>query len=73
MDYNELITDFENEVSNRCKLINANTENVCANLRSSLELTLLSIPEVVRTMPIKQLMNEFNGNIQKATEKLSQT
>ena len=61
-----IIAEFDKEVENRCALIRSNAENISANLQSALDLTLLAIPECVRKMPVKALMENFNGDIQKA-------
>lgn len=63
-----LITEFDREVDSRCELIRANAENISANLLSALELTLHAIPDVVRKMPVKTLMEMFDGDIQKAAD-----
>ncbi|KAH0795284.1 hypothetical protein GPJ56_000733 [Histomonas meleagridis] len=71
MDQETLLADFDKEVASRCELIRANAENICANLQSSLELTLLAIPESVRKMPLKMLITDFGGDTQRAAEYLS--
>lgn len=65
-DQEGIIAEFDKEVENRCALIRSNAENISANLQSALDLTLLAIPECVRKMPVKALMENFNGDIQKA-------
>lgn len=66
MNTDSILLDFDQEVKNRCELIRVNAENVSANLQSALDLTLLAIPEFVRKMPVKELMEKYNGDIQKA-------
>lgn len=66
MNTDTILLDFDQEVKNRCELIRVNAENVSANLQSALDLTLLAIPEYVRKMPVKELMEKYNGDIQKA-------
>lgn len=66
MNREAILADFDQEVKSRCELIHVNAENVSANLQSALELTLLAIPELVRKMPVKELMEKFDGDIQKA-------
>jgi hypothetical protein len=61
-----LIASFDLEVKNRCDMIRSNAENIAANLQSALELTLMAIPECVRKMPLKILMEKFDGDIQRA-------
>lgn len=63
-----LIVEFDREVDSRCELIRTNAENIGANLLSTLDLTLQAIPERVRKMPVKELMEKFNGDIQKAAD-----
>lgn len=67
MEAEAIIENFDQEVENRCRLIRSNAENVSANLLSSLDLTLLAIPENVRKMPVRVLMNSFGGDLQKAS------
>lgn len=64
----DLIKDFDNEVANRCKLIREGAENVSNNMLNALDLTLLSIPECVRKMTVKALVQNFNGDMQKAVQ-----
>ncbi|OHT09933.1 hypothetical protein TRFO_21019 [Tritrichomonas foetus] len=66
MNSESVLADFDQEVKSRCELIRVNAENVSANLQSALDLTLLAIPELVRKMPVKELMEKFDGDIQKA-------
>jgi hypothetical protein len=61
-----LLAQFDSEVATRCDLIRANAAAVSENLRSALELTLLGIPECVRGMPLRVLMEAFDGDIQRA-------
>lgn len=66
MNTDSILLDFDQEVKNRCELIRVNAENVSANLQSALDLTLLAIPENVRKMTVKELMEKYHGDIQKA-------
>ena len=66
MTNDSILADFDQEVKSRCELIRVNAENVSANLQSALDLTLLAIPELVRKMPVKELMEKYDGDIQKA-------
>ena len=64
---NTLITEFDEEVEKRCKLMRSSAENTCENMLNSLGLILSSIPECVRSMPLKALIQNFDGDIQAAT------
>jgi hypothetical protein len=61
-----LLAQFDSEVAARCDLIRTNAEAVSENLQSALEITLLGIPECVRQMPLRVLMETFDGDIQRA-------
>ncbi|OHT04468.1 hypothetical protein TRFO_06379 [Tritrichomonas foetus] len=64
---NSLIQEFDQEVDKRCKMIRSSAENTSDNMRNALGLILGSIPECVRKMPLKALVQNFNGDIQAAT------
>ena len=64
---NSLITEFDEEVEKRCRLMRSSAENTCENMLNSLGLILSSIPDCVRGMPLKALVQNFNGDIQAAT------
>lgn len=64
---NSLIVEFDQEVEKRCKMIMANAENTSDNMLNALGLILGSIPDCVRQMPLKALVQNFNGDIQAAT------
>jgi hypothetical protein len=66
-----MLAQFDNEVATRCELIRTNAETVTANLQSALDLTLLGIPDCVRNMPLKVLMQNFDGDIQQAAAHFS--
>ena len=66
-----LIEDFDKEVNERSNLILKNMENFKDNMLNSLELTLLSIPENIRKMSMKILIEKYEGNIQKAVLELN--
>lgn len=64
---NSLIIEFDQEVEKRCKMIITNAENTSDNMLNALGLILGSIPDCVRQMPLKALVQNFNGDIQAAT------
>lgn len=64
---NSLIIEFDQEVEKRCKMIISNAENTSDNMLNALGLILGSIPDCVRQMPLKALVQNFNGDIQAAT------
>jgi hypothetical protein len=66
-----LLAQFDSEVATRCELIRTNADAVAENLRSAMELTLIGIPECVRKMPLRVLMESFNGDIQEAAAHFS--
>jgi hypothetical protein len=66
MSGESLLAQFDSEVISRCELIQATANAAMGNLRSTLELTLLGIPECVRKMPIRVLIGTFDGDIQRA-------
>jgi hypothetical protein len=66
MEGEAALAQFDGEVAARCELIRTNAETVVANLRAAVELALVGIPECVRTMPLKVLMERFNGDMQQA-------
>ncbi|KAK8893637.1 hypothetical protein M9Y10_022062 [Tritrichomonas musculus] len=63
---NSLIVEFDQEVEKRCKMIISNAENTSDNMLNALGLILGSIPDCVRQMPLKALVQNFNGDIQAA-------
>lgn len=66
MNQDELLQAFDKEVEDRCMIIKTSAENMCGNLQAYLDLILLGIPEQVRKMPVKQLYDEYDGNLQEA-------
>jgi hypothetical protein len=66
-----MLAQFDSEVATRCELIHTNAETVTANLQSALDLALLGIPDCVRKMPLKVLMQNFDGDIQQAASYFS--
>lgn len=65
-DSAQLILEFDQEAAARKEVIIKNMEAAKNNMINALELSLLSIPEAVRKMPMKKLVEEFGGDIQKA-------
>ena len=63
-----ILENFDKEVECRCKFIRSHSENLSINMLSALDLALMGIPENVRKMPIKTLMEKYNGDIIKASE-----
>ena len=64
---NSLIQEFDQEVDKRCKMIKSSAENTSDNMMNALQLILGSIPECVRKMPLKALVQNFNGDITAAS------
>ncbi|EAY04525.1 hypothetical protein TVAG_244260 [Trichomonas vaginalis G3] len=62
----QLILEFDQETASRKEVILKNMETAINGMLNALELTLLSIPDSVRKMPMKRLVEEFGGDIQKA-------
>lgn len=67
------IEDFDKEVEARCAFIRSHAENLSTNMLCALDLALMGIPENVRKMPVKQLMEEFGGDIIKAAQHFEET
>ena len=67
----QLIEEFDKEVEMRCNIIRNNMENVCQSMLNSLELTLFSIPSNVKQLTMKELMEQYDGDIQKASNALN--
>ena len=66
------IEEFDQEVNNRCYAIQAHAENLVNNMKCALDIALLSIPDIIKKMPIKRFIEEFGGDIEKACEYLTQ-
>lgn len=64
---NALIEEFDTEVKTRIDLMRKNTENTAQNMKNALDLILTSLPTCIRQMPMKALIMNFGGDIQKAT------
>ena len=64
---NALIDEFDTEVQTRIELMKKNTENTAQNMKNALDLILTSLPTCIRQMPMKALIMNFGGDIQKAT------
>jgi hypothetical protein len=60
------ILSFDAEVEDRCQKIRENGERVAATMQCWLDITLLGIPEHVRHMSVKDVMEKYDGDIQKA-------
>ena len=63
-----VLNNFDKEVECRCKFIRSHSENLSINMLSALDLALMGIPEPVRKMPVKTLIEKYNGDIIKAAE-----
>lgn len=64
---NALIEEFDAEVRTRIDMMQKNTENTAQNMKNALDLILTSLPTCIRQMPMKALIMNFGGDIQKAT------
>ena len=64
---NTLIEEFDAEVQTRIEMMKKNAENTAENMRNALDLILTSLPTCIRQMPMKALIMNFGGDIQKAT------
>ena len=64
---NALIAEFDSEVKTRVEMMQKNTENTAQNMKNALDLILTSLPACIRQMPMKALIMNFGGDIQKAT------
>ncbi|EAY10424.1 hypothetical protein TVAG_271150 [Trichomonas vaginalis G3] len=62
----QLIQEFDQEAASRKEVILKNMEAAINNMLNALEISLLSIPDSVRKIPMKRLVEEFGGDIQKA-------
>lgn len=67
-----ILTGFDNEVNERCMLIRTQCDNLITSIRGSFDIALIGIPEPVKKMPLRQLMEEYNGDIIAASLKNNQ-
>jgi len=61
-----LVAEFDAEVKERVSMIRRNAENTARNMNNALDLILTSLPASIRQMPIRQLVDNFGGDIQRA-------
>ena len=72
-DCASIISEYDTESATQINGIKSNVESVIEEMKAALELTLLSIPPSVRKMPLKTLITEYNGSIEKAAAALAPT
>ena len=63
-----VLKNFDKEVECRCQFIRSHSENLSINMLSALDFALMGIPEPVRKMPVKTLIEKYNGDIIQAAE-----
>ena len=67
---NLLITQYDEEIEQRCSILKLHSENLINNMLCSLDIALSSIPESIRKLPLKVLMEDFNGDLEKAIQNI---
>jgi len=70
MDIDTLISDFDKEIQNRIYQMRSGAEIASANLTNAFNVLIKTIPKNVLQMPMKSLLDNFQGNINDATSYL---
>lgn len=65
-DNSTIISQFDIEYKEMLLLMKKNTENVTQNMMNSLEYTLLSLPDCIKHMKLKDLMEIHHGDLNHA-------
>ena len=61
-----LLNEFDKETTIQINGIRSNAESTVIQMKVALEMTLCSIPDSVRKMPLHKLIKEYGGSIENA-------